>query len=337
MLCEPFGLNEVIPSDRSLEKGIHEMTARRFVQTSYPYLSASAVLVLTGLANPPQTRAQSPGAAGAHPQFEVASIKPNTSASGTMKFPFPSGGRFTATNLNLKILISFAYKVQGFEVSGGPGGANSGWIGSDRYDVTAKAADSNIGAEQYRLMLQALLADRFKLAVHRETKEMPVYALLPGKGGPRLPEADPKGCVTSGQNSAPPQPGLTGPLYGGLSQSALPACGGFFTGPSSLDGRKMAMPQFVDALSIVLGRRVIDKTGFTGTFDIHLEFSPEGTALDRRGSGDVGLPVNTGNPDTSRPSIFTAVQEQLGLKLESQKAPAEVLVIDHVERVPTEN
>jgi uncharacterized protein (TIGR03435 family) len=296
MLCEPFALNEVV----------HEMTACRFVQTSYPYLSASAVLVLSGLA-------QSPGAAAAHPQFEVTSIKPNTSATGTMKFPFPSGGRFTATNLTLKILISFAYKVQGFEVSGGPG-----WIGSDRYDVTARAADTNIGVEQYRLMLQALLADRFKLAVHRETKEMPVYALLPGKGGPRLPEADPKGCVTSGQSS-------------------LPACGGFFTGPSSLDGRKMAMPQFVDALSIVLGRRVIDKTGFTGTFDIHLEFSPEGTALDRRGPGDAGSPVNAGNPDTSRPSIFTAVQEQLGLKLESQKAPAEVLVIDHVERVPTEN
>jgi uncharacterized protein (TIGR03435 family) len=332
MLCEPFALSEVLLSDRYLEKGIHEMTARRFVQTSYPFLSASAVLVLTGLANPPQTRAQSPGAAGAHPQFEVASIKPNTSASGTMKFPFPSGGRFTATNLNLKVLISFAYKVQGFEVSGGPA-----WIGSDRYDVTAKAADGNIGVEQYRLMLQALLADRFKLAVHRETKEMPVYALLPGKGGPRLPESKPGNCATPGPNSAPPPSGLTGPLYGGLSQSPLPACGGFFTGPSSLDGRKMAMPQFVDALSIVLGRRAIDKTGFTGTFDIHLEFSPEGTALDRGGPGDVALPVNAGNPDTSRPSIFTAVQEQLGLKLESQKAPAEVLVIDHVERVPTEN
>jgi uncharacterized protein (TIGR03435 family) len=315
-------VNEVIQSDRDLKKGIQEMLARRFVQISCPYLSASAVLVLNGLANIPQTRAQSLAAPAARLEFEVASIKPNTSASGTMKFPFPSGGRFTATNLNLKTLISFAYKVQGFEVSGGPG-----WIGSDRYDVTAKAADSNIGAEQYRLMLQALLADRFKLAAHRETKEMPVYAVLAAKNGPNLPESKPGSCATFGPNSAPPPPG----------QSPLPACGGFFTGPSSLDGRKMTMAQFLDALSIVLGRRVVDKTGFAGTFDIHLEFSPEGTALDRRGPGDVGLPVNAGNPDTSRPSIFTAVQEQLGLKLESQKAPAEVLVIDRVERVPTEN
>ena len=97
------------------------------------------------------------------------------------------------------------------------------------------------------------------------------------------------------------------------------------------------MPQFVDALSIVLGRRVIDKTGFIGSFDVHLEFSPEGTALDRRGLGDVDLTANIANPDTSRPSIFTAVQEQLGLKLDSQKGPMEVLVIDHVERVPGEN
>lgn len=295
------------------------MAARRFAQTSYPYLSASAVLVLTGFANGPQARAQAPVAAAPRPEFEVASIKPNTSASTTMKFPFPSGGRFTGTNLTLKTLISFAYKVQGFEVSGGPG-----WIGSDRYDVTAKAAESNIGLEQYRLMLQSLLEGRFQLAVHRETKEMPVYAVLPGKGGPRLPEADPRGCVTPGPDSPPPGPGQI-------------ACGGFFTGPFSLDGRKMAMQQFVDALSIVLGRRVVDKTGFPGTFDIHLEFSPEGTALDRRGPGDVESPANAANPDTSRPSIFTALQEQLGLKLESQKGPADVLVIDHLERAPTEN
>jgi len=308
------------------------MVARRFVQTSYPYLSASAVLVLTGLANLPQTRAQAPVATAARPEFEVASIKPNTSASTTMKFPFPSGGRFNGTNVTLKTLISFAYKVQGFEVSGGPG-----WIGSDRYDVTAKAAESNIGLEQYRLMLQSLLAGRFQLAVHRETKEMPVYAVLPGKGGPRLPDADPKGCVTAGANSPPPAPSLTGPLYGGLSQPPLVACGGFFTGPFSLDGRKMAMQQFVDALSIVLVRRVVDQTGFPGTFDIHLEFSPEGTVLDRRGPGDVDSPANAVNPDTSRPSIFTALQEQLGLKLESQKGLADVLVIDHLERAPTEN
>lgn len=97
------------------------------------------------------------------------------------------------------------------------------------------------------------------------------------------------------------------------------------------------MAQFTDALSIMLGRRAIDKTGLTGTFDVHLEFSPEGTALDRRGPRDNDLPANAGNPDTSRPSIFTAMQEELGLRLESQKGPAEMLVIDHLERAPADN
>jgi uncharacterized protein (TIGR03435 family) len=239
-----------------------------------------------------------------------------------MKFPFPSGGRFNGTNLSLKTLISFAYKVQGFEVSGGPG-----WINSDRYDITAKAADSNISLEQYRLMLQALLADRFQLAVHHETKEMPVYVVLPAKNGARLPEAKPGSCVTPGPNAPQPPPGGPLPI----------ACGGFFTGPSSLDGRKMTMSQVVDTLSIMLARRVVDKTGFTGSFDIHLEFSPEGTALERRGTGDVDLTANAATPDTAKPSIFTALQEQLGLKLESQKGPAEVLVIDHLERAPAQN
>jgi len=184
--------------------------------------------------------------------------------------------------------------------------------------------------EQYRVMLQSLLADRFQLTVHRETKEISVYAVLPAKNGPRLPDSKPGSCVTFGPNSPPPPPQAPG-------QPSPLVCGGFFTGPSSLDGIKMTMAQFVDALSIVLGRRAVDKTGFAGTFDVHLEFSPEGTALDRRGPGDIESPANAGNPDTSWPSIFTAVQEQLGLRLESQKGPSEVLVIDDVERAPSEN
>jgi uncharacterized protein (TIGR03435 family) len=317
--------NEVLQSDRDPRKGIQEMVSRRLVQTLYPYLSASAVLVLTGLANTPQTRAQSPGATGSRPEFEVASIKPNAFANGVATFPYPFGGRITATNVNLKTLIAFAYKVRNFEISGGPG-----WIDSDRYDVTAKAAESNIGVEQYQLMLQSLLADRFKLAVHRETKEMPVYVVLAAKNGPRLPEASPGSCVTFGPDSPPPPraPGQSSPLV----------CGGFSMGPYSLEGRKLSMTQLVNALSIIVGRPVTDKTGFTGTFDVHLEFAPEGTAgRGQGGFGPPGLAADSANPDTSRPSIFTALQEQLGLKLESQKALADVLVIDYLERAPREN
>ena len=125
-------VGEVRQIDRDLAKGIQEILTRRFVPTSY--FSTSAVLILTGLANTPQNRAQSTGSPPARPKFEVASIKPNRSAVRTMKFPFPYGGRFTATKINLKTLISFAYKLQGFEVSGGPQ-----WIDADRYDVNAKA------------------------------------------------------------------------------------------------------------------------------------------------------------------------------------------------------
>jgi uncharacterized protein (TIGR03435 family) len=277
------------------------------------------MLVLTGIAVLPQTNAQTPAA---RPQFEVASVKPNT--SGTMMVRImapPNGGRLTVTNASLKMLITYAYKVRNFELSGG-----AGWMNSERYDVAAKAADDSHGEGQLQLMTQTLLEDRFQLKVHRETKEVPVYALLPGKSGLKLPEAKEGNCVKPGPDLPPP----------GRGPGQLPPtpCGGFFMGPNTLVGGKISMKQFADGLSNILGRPVLDKTGFTGTFDVKLEFSPEGTAF---AGGLPGIPG--GLPpvfDTSGPSIFTAVQDQLGLKLESQKGPGEVLIIDHAEK-PSEN
>jgi uncharacterized protein (TIGR03435 family) len=219
----------------------------------------------------------------------------------------------------LKMLVGLAYKVQNSEISGGPA-----WIETDGYDITAKAADSSIGIEQLRPMLQKLLEDRFKLGVHRETKDLPVYTLLAGKNGPKLPEAKEGGCTPFNANTPPPPP----------APGQLPPmpCGGFIMGPNLLQGGKITMLQLTNALTNILGRPVIDKTGYTGTFDVKLSFSPEGTAM--AGRGGFGPPPGTGdgtNADTP-PSIFTVVQEQLGLKLESQKAPTEVLVIDHAEK-----
>jgi uncharacterized protein (TIGR03435 family) len=273
-----------------------------------PCPAALALLSLSSLGN-----AQS----GARPEFEVASIKPNTSGNNMVMIRPPAGGRFTATNARLKMLIGLAYNVQNFEISGGPA-----WINSDGYDIEAKAADSAIGIEQLRPLLQTLLADRFQLKIHRETKEVPIYAVMAVKNGPKLPEANEKGCVTFGPNSPPPPPPTPGQPF-----AAPPTpCGGFMQGPNRLEGGKVSMKEFVGALSRILGRPVIDKTGFTGTFDVHLEYTPEGTAF---GGGGLGPP---GGFDTSGPSIFTAVQDQLGLKLESQKGPAELLVIDHAEK-----
>jgi uncharacterized protein (TIGR03435 family) len=268
------------------------------------------VLALTALVN-----AQTPAA---RQEFEVASVKPNTSGNNMVSIRPPVGGRFTATNVRLKMLVGLAYNVKNFEISGGPQ-----WIGSDGYDITAKAADTNTNLDQLRPMLQSLLEDRFQLKVHRETKEMSVYVLTLAKNASKLPEAKDGGCVKFGPDTPPPPPPAPG-------QRPPILCGGFLRGPNLLQAGKVDMKQLANVLADVLGRPVVDKTGFTGTFDVKLEFTPEGTTFGADGFGPPGgLPPGF---DTSGPSIFTALQDQLGLKLESQKGPGEILVIDHAEK-----
>jgi len=249
-------------------------------------------------------------ALAAGPLFEVASIKPNVSASDVVALGPPVGGRFTATNVSLRMLIMRAYKVKNFEISGGPG-----WINSDRYDIVAGAAENNVSEARFKPMLQALLEDRFQLIVHRETRQMPIYALQPTKNGPKLPE--PTGsCVKPG---SPPPP------------TPFTLCGGFHMDAGRLEGRRISMAQFVTALSNFLGRPVIDKTGYAGAFDVHLESTFDGIA--GFNGGGFGAPVLPSDAvDSSRPTIFAAIQQQLGLRLESQKGPAEILVINHADK-----
>jgi uncharacterized protein (TIGR03435 family) len=235
-----------------------------------------------------------------------------------MKFPIPSDGRFKATNFPLKALISFAYGVLGSQISGAPD-----WTNSERFDVEARAADTNIAREQYQQMLRSLLEERFKLKVHRETRDLPAYELLLTKAGSRLKAAHPQACEPAGVNRN---------QNGG--KGADVTCGTFFTGKSSLDGRSMSMTAFCNALGIVLGRPVADHTGLIGSFDIHLDFDPEGVDL---GNGSRGLTPTLDKSDSTQPSIFSALQQQLGLKLQSHKEPTEILVIDRLERLPTEN
>ena len=202
-------------------------------QTPYPHLAVPAILALASLATGPQSKAQPPAP---RPEFEVASVKPNTSGTNMVMIRPPAGGRFTATNARLKMLIALAYNVQNFEISGGPA-----WINSDGYDIEARAADSNIGIDQLRPMLQTLLEDQFHLMTHRETKEVPVYALIAGKNGHKLPEAKEGGCVTFGSNSPPPPPPAPGQPF-----AAPPTpCGGFMQGPNRLEGGKVSMKDFV--------------------------------------------------------------------------------------------
>lgn len=235
------------------------------------------------------------------PAFEVASIKPGDPNDQRVGIHLQPGGRFTTTNATLKILIAFAYDLQTHQISGGPK-----WLETDNFNIEAKA-DSTIpisitseGGTQIRLTLQSLLAERFKLSVHRENKEGPVYELVVAKGGPKLKRVEPNVEIPRLQLG-----------WGRLTGTAVPV---------SLVAR---------SLSQRLGRTVIDKTGLSDTYDFDLSYTPDPSQAAGFGpSGPDALPP----PDPNGPSIFTAVQEQLGLKLESGKGPVEVLVIEHAEK-----
>jgi uncharacterized protein (TIGR03435 family) len=243
------------------------------------------------------------------PEFVVASIKPNT--TGCCVSGGVGDGGSSNRDVTLKMLIGTAYRVQEFQISGGPG-----WIGSDRFDVVGKAEDPKADFDQLRLMLQSLLKDRFKLKFHRETKEVPVYALVVGKGGPKF-------RLDSDQIS----PDVNGPALAG----AGPNRGAIRFGADSLIGNAVTMSLFARSLSQRLDRLVIDRTNLAGRFNVQLRWTPADgeNPLD---PGGIALPP----ADPSLPSVFTAIQEQLGLKLESARGNVEVLVIDHVEQ-PTAN
>jgi uncharacterized protein (TIGR03435 family) len=252
------------------------------------------------------------------PEFEVASIKLNKSA-GFGGILNTVHGRFTATNVPLQVLITLAYRIKEFQVSGAPD-----WLTSERYDIEAKA-EGDLAFQAALPMLQTLLEDRLQLKFHRETKELPIYALVVAKAG-KLHEAEGECGPRPSTPPPPPEPGK------------LPTapCGGFFGFPGHLSGQKVAIPQLLDSISRLTSRVVLNKTNLTGKYDINLEYTPEqGQFQAPPGGAPPGLPPLP-QPDPNGPSLFTALQEQLGLKLESQKGPVEMLVIEHVER-PSEN
>jgi uncharacterized protein (TIGR03435 family) len=243
-------------------------------------------------------------------EFEVASVKPNVSERTNFLMRPPVEGRFTATNVTLKLLIALAYQVREHEIFGGPA-----WIGSDRYDVAAKAAEGNVSTEQSRVMIQRMLEDRFALKVHREKNEMPIFTLVPAKNGLKIAEAREGSCVAMPQGT--PAPG----------QGPTPFCGRIILLANGIAGKKMTMAQLANSLSGIVGPPVIDKTGYVGYFDFQLEFSRELTSVQansRPADDRLATPI-----DNSEPSIFSALQEQLGMKLEATKGPVEVLVVDN--------
>jgi uncharacterized protein (TIGR03435 family) len=249
--------------------------------------------------------------------FEVASIRPNRSGDAPSAVYFQAG-RLIANNASARALIAYAYHLKDFQISGGPS-----WMASERYNLIAKQEDSATESmqklpwfeyrEQVGRMVQSLLAESFKLSVIQQQKQLPIYVLVPAKGGPKL------------------------------SRSALDTYAADIRGrQGQLTAKGLSMEQWADILSWmpeVNERKVVDRTGIEGTFDISVQW-----AFDRNPSSrvDAGLPATGAAPDNAAtvnppgPSIFSALQEQLGLKLEPARGPVEFLVIGHVER-PSEN
>lgn len=293
---------------------------------------ALAATAMSGIAIESRVRAQSPQTSA--PAFEVASVKLNNSGDGRVMLSQQPGGRFTATNVPLRLLIRNAYQLQDFQIVGAPS-----WINSERYDIVAKAEDGTppetpsldrTGPSRIQLMMRSLLAERFQLVAHDETRELPIYALVvarsDGKLGPDLKksEVDCNALFAAGRGRGMPPPPPVGP-----PQGERPQCG-VRIGPGNLAMGGAPMPQIANSLAMFVGRTVQDKTGLTGNYDATLTWTPD--QMPQRPPGAPEPPP----ADPNGPSIFTALQEQLGLKLDSQKGPVHVLVIDRVER-PKEN
>jgi uncharacterized protein (TIGR03435 family) len=258
----------------------------------------------------------------ARPKFEVASIKLIKPSPEQRQMVRPLPGRLVA-NATLRLLMQNAYTMQPFQIVGGPE-----WINSERYEIEAKT-DGSADRTQIFLMLQSLLEDRFHLKIHREMKELPVYTLVAARGGLRLPDPKEGSCVSPQPDAAP---GWVGGRIAppGQNPPAAPPCGSLrlALGPGGpqVQGGKVAMPEFIKMLSLALERIVIDRTGFTGLFDVQLDFLADETTPSLP-------PFPPGaEPEFKNPSILVALQEQLGLRLEATKGPVEVIVIDQVER-----
>ncbi len=276
--------------------------------------------------------------AGGRLSFEVASVKQDTGPFRTPNFPLDpgeaysvTGGRFSA-DFSLPTYITFAYKLSMTQEQRQEMVAHlPKWVATDRFDIQAKATNTNPTKDQMRLMMQSLLAERFKLVVHFETKESPVLALVlakPGKLGPKLvPHRDGPPC------DAPPAPNVFPPRCNGMMITMgvdRLAKGG---------SRDTTMALIASALPSMdrLGRTVVDRTGLSGRFDFVIDWTPEpNTVPPPVISLDDPTPPAEEAPNPLGASLHAALREQLGLKLEATKAPLQIIIIDHVER-PSEN
>jgi uncharacterized protein (TIGR03435 family) len=280
-------------------------------------------------------------------EFEVASVKPAPPpGDGRILVGGRGGpgsqdpGQMTFNNATVKMLLINAYNVKSYQVTG------PSWIDTERYNIIAKVPEGTSKADG-QVMLQNLLAERFKIVLHRETKELPLYELNVAKGGSKLK-------VSTGDPNAPPPPprapgaALDRIATGKDGMPELPKGGRgmmmvMMPGKARVAGNVQTMSDLANMLSNQLGTPVVDKTGLTGVFDFALDFAPD--SLGGRG-GPAGLPPPPppppgATPEAAAPSdlppLMAAIQEQLGLKLDKTKGPLDMIIVDKGDKVPTEN
>jgi uncharacterized protein (TIGR03435 family) len=294
------------------------------------------------------------------PSFEVASVKPAAPITGNMIRVgmrggpgSPDPGQITYSNVTVKNVLMNAYGVKGFQITG------PGWLDSERYDIVAKVPRGATKAE-FMAMLQNLLAERFKLTLHREKKDLPMYALVVGKNGPKMKEsvdepAPKEGDVPKGSGPAD-GPVVMGKMAMGKDGFPVlpPGAAGrgstaimMMNGNARMTASGQPMAGLAEMLSGQLDLPVVDMTGLTAKYDFTLYFAPEALVGMRLGApptpgpppgeGGGGVPGASAPDAQSNPSLFAAIQEQLGLKLEQRKGPVDLLVIDHLEKAPIEN
>ncbi len=262
-------------------------------------------------------------------RFDVASVKAaDTSSGGMMMRMMPAS--FEAAGVPLRLLLRQALQKPDYQIIGAPG-----WVDTERYTVAAKAP-SGTPQNAMPVMMVNLLKDRFQMTTHTETREMPIFNLVVARGdrrlGPSLKESSAECQATiaarAGGAGAPTVPAAPGgpPVF---DPNGPIACGVMRTGPGMLGAGGRAIAQLVQMLSNSTGRPVVDKTGLTGAYDFSLRFAPEPGSFGPLGAPPPGvLPA----PDPDAPNLYTAVQEQLGLKMESARGPVEVVVIDRLEK-----
>jgi uncharacterized protein (TIGR03435 family) len=292
-------------------RGKHMLSLRRFAAMTNVI---ALVLVVTPTTGTVHSRTQSTKTPSPAMEYEVATIKtyrpggPESEGMARVGISNTDDG-FSAAGFTVKMLVQFAYGVpQDYQISGGPD-----WVKSDKFEIDAKM-DTSVAEELKKLspdernsmrqkMLQALLADRFKLAIHRETKELPVYTLIIAKNGPKFQETHPDDAVPNAPGGRGEPKKKDGMMVG------------FDAGMLTMNAKGIRISELIRNWSISLRRPILDKTGLTGKYDCTLRWAPD-----------------TGPSDSNDPSLITAIQDQLGLRLESGKAPVEIFMIDHIER-----